>query len=105
MELLTLSIKSLFKEMGDQRRLGDEDPIVIAKFFNQDKSAFWYALEYDEIEHACYGFVIGPPDVAKGGEWGYFSLDAMERSGNVYLDTHFKKCPISRILNSLPYGR
>jgi hypothetical protein len=102
MNLLTQELMDRFAEIGPQK--WKEDPTIVARFFSSSSQAFWLAIEYDAIEHVCYGFVQGPPDVATDGEWGYFSLDAMERtctiprSNSVQLDTAFREAPLSEVM-------
>jgi hypothetical protein len=104
MNLLNPKLIERFAEIGPQK--WKEDPTIVARFHSSSSQAIWLAIEYDPIEHVCYGFVQGPPDVAVDGEWGYFSLDAMERtrtiprSNSVQLDITFKETPLSEVMRN-----
>lgn len=69
--LLNQTIINRFRKIGKQE---NENPLVIAKFFNPYGSQTWYATEYDENEHLCYGFVTG----LYANEWGYFSITELQ---------------------------
>lgn len=102
MKLITKTLEQRFKEVGEQ--YANENPIVIAKFFDPVGSATWYATEYDVETNICYGYVTG----LAYDEWGSFSiteLEALQRplrlqmgnkildggSVNIERDIHFKE--------------
>lgn len=77
MKLLTKALINKFAKIGSQEHV--EDPIIIAKFFNPGGYATWYATEYFPKERLFFGYC----DVLPGGaEWGYFSLDDLEKTKN-----------------------
>ena len=73
MRLLTQEIINQFRKNKEQK---DNDPIVIAKFFNPSGSGTWYATEYNEKTRIFYGYVSLFGD--HNDEWGSFSLDELE---------------------------
>lgn len=74
MILLTEELAQRFSEVGSQEN--QEDPIVIAKFFNPAGAGTWYATEYNPKEKTFFGYVSIFGDW--NDEWGYFSLDELE---------------------------
>jgi hypothetical protein len=75
-KLMTKAIEKRFAQVGRQEE--EEDPIVIAKFFNPYGIATWLATEYDPKNREFYGFVnmLG----ADCAEWGPFSLDELDQT-------------------------
>ena len=71
MNLLTKDLLKRFEEIGSQEQ--DENPIVIAKFFNPTGLGTWYATEYNPETKIFYGYA----NIFKG-EWGEFSLEELE---------------------------
>lgn len=61
-----------FEEVGSQDL--DENPLVVAKYFNPMGSQTWYAIAYYPDQHICYGYVTG----MFVDEFGYFSLQELE---------------------------
>ncbi|UOY05020.1 DUF2958 domain-containing protein [Muricauda sp. SCSIO 64092] len=77
MKLITEELKQRFAEVGDQSE--DENPLVIAKFFDPMGSATWYATEYYPETNICFGYVSGlVPENPLCDEWGTFSIDELE---------------------------
>jgi len=72
MKLITPELEARFKEVGDQSE--NENPLVIAKFFDSAGSGRWYATGYDKETNIAYGYVTG----LAYDEWGYFSIEEME---------------------------
>lgn len=87
MILLTEELAQRFSEVGSQEN--QEDPIVIAKFFNPSGAGTWYATEYDPIEKIFFGYVSIFGDW--NDEWGSFSLAELE-------DYHYMGLGIERDL-------
>jgi hypothetical protein len=101
MKLLTKQLEERFAKVGRQEEV--KDPIVIAKFFDPQGAATWFATEYDPIDRAFFGYAtlfgLGSPE----DEWGSFSLDELESiKGRFELgierDLHCGEFPISKIL-------
>ena len=107
MKLLNDALKQRFSDVGQQ----EENPLVIAKFFDPFGSATWYATEYDPETNICYGYVTGLAE----DEWGDFSIDEMEAytreikmtilgkelttTGKLERDLHFKETRFNNIKN------
>ena len=75
MELLNMELVDRFQQIGSQEE--EKNPLVIAKFFNPTGIGTWYATEYDPTTKNFFGFVSLFGD--HNDEWGYFSLDELER--------------------------
>jgi hypothetical protein len=45
MKLMTKALEKRFAEVGSQEK--EQDPLIIAKFFNPTGAGTWYATEYD----------------------------------------------------------
>lgn len=58
------------------RQGGEENPIVVAKFFNPTGGQTWFATEYDSKDKIFFGYVSLFND--HNNEWGDFSLDELE---------------------------
>ncbi|PVV50440.1 DUF2958 domain-containing protein [Chryseobacterium sp. HMWF035] len=72
MKLITETLEARFAETGSQ---GDEEnPLIIARFFNPCGPQTWYATEYDPATRICFGYVTG----MGFDEWGSFSIDELE---------------------------
>jgi len=74
MKLMTKELEARFKEVGSQE--DNEDPIIIAKYFNPSGAGTWYATEYNPEERIFFGYVSIFGDL--NDEWGYFSFDELE---------------------------
>ncbi len=74
MKLLTKELEKRFAEVGCQSE--ENDPLIVAKFFNPQGAGTWYATEYDPERREFYGFVSIFGDI--NDEWGYFSLAELE---------------------------
>jgi len=74
MKLMTKELEARFKEVGSQE--DNEDPIIIAKYFNPSGAGTWYATEYNPEERIFFGYVSIFGDL--NDEWGYFSLDELD---------------------------
>jgi hypothetical protein len=72
MELLTKELREQLPPLYAQEH--EADPLVICKFFTQDSSWTWYALEFDGVD-VFFGFVIGLEQ-----ELGYFLLSEIGRA-------------------------
>lgn len=99
MQLLTNTLIKRFAEMGDQE--DNNDPIVIAKFFNPCGAGTWLATEYNPEERIFFGYVSIFGDHCD--EWGYFSLKELEDlklpfSLSVERDLYFKETPVSKLI-------
>ncbi len=79
MELLPQHIIDRFAEIGDQSD-NTTNPIVVAQFVARKAKIVWYATTYDSLENFCFGYVEGLPNTKGEGEWGWFSIDDLERS-------------------------
>ena len=71
-QLITPTLKKRFEELGSQN--DNDNPTLVAKFFNPTGSATWYAIEYIEEQNVCYGYVTG----MAYDEFGYFSIHELE---------------------------
>ncbi|MFD2565899.1 DUF2958 domain-containing protein [Pseudotenacibaculum haliotis] len=83
MKLITPELEARFKEIGDQSE--NENPLIVAKFFDPLGSATWYATEYDKETNTCFGYATGMLE----DEWGYFSvseLESIQRFTTVVID-------------------
>ena len=74
MKLLTKEILDQFKKIWSHEN--DNDPIVIAKFFNPTGIGTWYATEYDATEGIFFGYVSLFGNECD--EWGSFALAELE---------------------------
>jgi hypothetical protein len=74
MQLLTKELEKRFAEVGCQSE--ENDPLIVAKFFNPCGAGTWYATEYDPERKEFYGYVSIFGDI--NDEWGYFSLSELE---------------------------
>ena len=74
MKLLTKQLEQRFAEVGNQST--EEDPLVIAKFFNPSGAGDWFATEYHPEDRMFFGYVSLFND--HNNEFGYFSLDELE---------------------------
>lgn len=72
MKLITKQIANRFQELGDQYE--NENPLIVAKFFNPCGAGTWYASEYNPETNICYGYVTG----LGYDEWGTFSIDELQ---------------------------
>lgn len=75
---------------------GEQDPLVVAKFFTPDGGWTWYAIEFDGTD-SFYGLVDGLEK-----ELGYFSLsELLEIRGRLGLpverDRYFKPTRLSAL--------
>jgi hypothetical protein len=80
MKLITEEFELLFKDYPLYSQEKEDDPKVIAKFFNPQGSATWYLTEYWHERKLAFGYVCG----LGGDELGYISmeeLDSMEQHG------------------------
>ena len=71
MKLLTQSLLSKFREVGDQRNV--EDSQIICKFFYPLNQWTWYCISYDEESETFFWLVNGHEL-----ELGYFSLSELQ---------------------------
>lgn len=74
MMLLTKELEGRFLEVGDQSE--EQNPILIAHFFNPSGVGDWYATEYDDETQTFYGYVSIHKDW--NDEWWYFSLQELK---------------------------
>lgn len=93
MKLMTSILKKRFAQVGSQE--GNENPIVVARFFNPTGAGTWLATEYNPEERVFFGYVSIFGD--HNDEWGYFGLDELEQfKGQFGLgierDLHFTEC-------------
>jgi hypothetical protein len=96
MKLITETLKQRFKEVDRQ----DENPLVVAKFFDPASSATWYATEYDAETNICFGYVTG----LAYDEWGSFSITEMEAIKRPFgltieRDLHFEEIRFNTLMN------
>ncbi len=73
-KLMTKKLEKRFAQVGSQEN--EEDPIIVAKFFNPAGAGTWYATEYDPERRVFFGYVSLFGDYCD--EWGSFSLDELE---------------------------
>ncbi len=71
---MTQELERRFARIGSQA--DEEDPIIVAKYFNPCGAGTWYATEYDPKQRMFFGYVSIFGDY--NDEWGYFSLDELE---------------------------
>ena len=98
-------MKLLTKELRDKlpplyQAEGEDDPVVICKFFHPRSSWTWYAIEFDG-EDLFFGLVKG-----HFVELGYFSLSEMEAFRDswglgIERDRHFKPTRLSEVRKQL----
>ncbi|MCR9171537.1 MAG: DUF2958 domain-containing protein [bacterium] len=100
MKLTTKTLLQEFNRIGDQSE--NENPMVVAKFFDPCGSATLYATEYDPETNICYGYVTGLFE----DEWGSFSiteLESIERPFGIRIerDIHFTPMSFNELMNKL----
>jgi hypothetical protein len=97
MKLITDQLKQRFAAIGSQRN--ENDPIVVAKFFNPCGSGTWYAMSYEPESNTCFGYVEGLGE----DELGTFSIDELEAiriqpwNMGIERDTFFKETKFSEL--------
>ncbi|MBU2512136.1 DUF2958 domain-containing protein [bacterium] len=74
MKLITPEFKELLKDYPLYSQENEEDPLVVAKFFDPCGSATWLILEYDPKEAIAFCYVMG----LSHDEFGYTSLIELE---------------------------
>ena len=74
MKLFTDELVELFKDYPLYSQQDEEDPLVVAKFFDPVGSATWYVLELDPVERIAFSYVVG----LQVDEYGYISIDELE---------------------------
>ena len=99
MKLLTQDLVDRFNAVGSQAE--EEDPLIVAKFFNPTGAGTWFATEYDSKSQIFFGYVSIFGDWCD--EWGSFSLEEMEnfigRFGlGIERDLHFTEKRFSEVL-------
>ena len=100
MKLLTQELLERFQQVGRQEE--NQDPLVIAKFFNPTGAGTWYATEYNPSDKTFYGYVSIFGDW--NDEWGYFSLTELESLKGPFglgieRDLYFIETPSSKVIN------
>ena len=100
MKLLTQDLLTRFEQVGRQE--DNQDPLVIAKFFNPTGAGTWYATEYNPQDKTFFGYVSIFNDW--NDEWGYFSLTELESLKGPFglgieRDIYFSPTPISKIIS------
>ena len=98
MKLLTQDLLTRFEQVGRQE--DNQDPLVIAKFFNPTGAGTWYATEYNPQDKTFFGYVSIFNDW--NDEWGYFSLIELESLRGPFglgieRDIYFNSKPFSQI--------
>ena len=81
---------------------GQENPLVIAKWFTPDAHWTWYAIEYDPEDRLFFGYVVGDE-----AELGYFSRDELERLRGpwglpIERDKWFRPQPLHEVVEKRP---
>jgi hypothetical protein len=74
MKLFTDELVELFKDYPLYSQQNEEDPMVVAKFFDPCGSATWYLTELNAEERIAFGYVTG----LSYDEFGYVSIDELE---------------------------
>ena len=105
MKLLTQDLLTRFEQVGRQE--DNQDPLVIAKFFNPTGAGTWYATEYNPQDKTFFGYVSIFNDW--NDEWGYFSLIELESLKGPFglgieRDIYFNSKPFSQI-NEINKGK
>lgn len=100
MKLISKTLIQEFNRIGDQSE--NENPIIIAKFFDPCGSATWYATEYDAETNICYGYVTGLFE----DEWGSFSITELESIKrpfglSIERDIHFASMSFNDLMTKL----
>jgi len=100
--LMTKQLERRFAEVGDQS--DQEDPVVVAKFFNPCGAGTWYATEYDPKAKVFFGYVSIFGDW--NDEWGSFSLEELEAYRGplglgVERDLFFDEKPFSQVVTKV----
>src|SRR5438067_715232 len=98
MELLTKDLEQRFARVKPDQN----NPIVIAKFFNPQGAGTWWATEYDPEDRVFFGYASVLPGC---DEWGYFLLDELQeyrgRFGlGIERDISWTEAPASAVLPS-----
>ena len=94
MKLLTKKLRDELPPL--QATEGEEDPLVVCKFFHPRSQWTWYAIEFDG-EDLFFGLVVG-----QFTELGYFSLRELEAFVDdwglgIERDLHFQPKRLSEI--------
>ena len=102
MRLMTKQLERRFAVVGDQS--DQEDPVVVAKFFNPCGAGTWYATEYDPKAKVFFGYVSIFGDW--NDEWGSFSLEELEAYRGpmglgVERDLFFDEKPFSQVVTKV----
>lgn len=103
MKLITKQLEERFAKIGNQDE--EEDPIIIAKFFNPNGAGTWYAISYEPEYNICFGYVTG----LGYDELGSFSITELESLKpppfglSIERDIHFKECRLSDIKSGKVY--
>lgn len=93
--LITPEFEELFKKYptGSQREL--EDPLVIAKLFDQFSPATWFLLEYNKDHKIALAYVVG----IYQDEPGSVSIEELEiGEPKIKQDLDFTKKPLNEAL-------
>jgi len=95
-KLISNELKIVFKWIGEQN--DEQDPMVLAKFFNPEGAGTWYAVSYDETDNICFGYVTG----LYMDELGTFSISELESlklpfGNHIERDLYFTPCRLSKI--------
>ena len=98
MKLITPEFVELLKDYPLYSQENEEDPLIIAKFFDPCGSASWYITEYDPEQKTAFGFVTG----LGTDELGYVSLEEMEAISRphgltIERDLYWKPCKLSEV--------
>ena len=100
MKLITKELITKFNKIGEQS--DEENPLVIAKFFDPTGSGTWYATEYNSETNICFGYVTG----LTYDEWGTFSIDELQSvkvrfNLSIERDIHFKEIRFDELMKKL----
>lgn len=105
MGLLDEKLIKRFAQVGCQEC--EDDPLVIAKFFNPCGAGTWFATEYNPERREFFGYVSIFGDW--NDEWGYFSLDELESIHPhwwIERDLHWEEKPATQAIpNFKGFGR
>ena len=98
MKLLTKELEREFDIYGSQEK--EEDPVVLAKFFNPQGGQTWLAIEYHP-EIKCFFGYVSLFNTEHENEFGFFSLEELESIKlpplglGIERDKYFKPCKLS----------
>lgn len=104
MKLITPEFEESMKDYPLYSQEHEDDPLVLAKFFDPCGSATWLILEYDPVEAIAFTYVMG----LTCDELGYTSLvelESIERPFGLTIerDLYSQPARLSKFKNGEPH--